>query len=201
MNEASRARRVLGGLTLAAISVITGYISYQHGLYVARWLGNTGLVAYLLPLVPDLMIVGSSMTLMDATAARERRPRMAMAALVAGIGWTVAQNVAAGWHNGPGDMLLSGAVPLAFVATFESLLWRYRRGRGAPQEPGVPAACDHRPPLSLDDAIAAAGAHLPKRRIAEVFEVSRARVDKVLPPAPRPAELAGAGLNGQASDA
>jgi hypothetical protein len=41
--------------------------------------------------------------------------------------------------------------------------------------------------LSLDDAISAAAAHMSKRQIAAAFEISRARVDKVLPPAREPA--------------
>jgi hypothetical protein len=190
MAEATRARRVLAGATMAAVSLITGVISYRHGLDVARLAGNTGLVAYLIPLVPDLMIVGSSLALMDAAAARSARPVMAMVALVAGIGWTVAMNVAAGWLHGPGSSLLAGGVPLAFVATFESLLVLYRRGRGGVCLQPAPATCDHVPPLSLDDAIRGAAPHLSKRKIAEMFEVSRPRVDQVLPPVPKVAGVA-----------
>lgn len=185
MTEATRRRRAAAGVTLAGISLITGVISYQHGLDVARWTGNTGSVAYLLPLVPDLMIVGSSLTLMEAATMRAGRPLMALLALVAGIGWTVAQNVAAGWHSSPGGAVLAGGVPLAFVATFESLLWLYRRGRDGVTPGPVPATCGHQPPLTLDAAIELAAPHMPKRQIAAAFEVSRQRVDKVLPPEPR----------------
>jgi len=130
VSAARSIRRPAAGLGLAALSAITGVISYEHGLDVARRVGNGGIVAYLVPLVPDLMIVTSSLTLLEASAARARRPVMAMLALVAGVGWTVAMNVAAGWQHGWGGALLAAGIPLAFVLTFESLLWLFRSGRG-----------------------------------------------------------------------
>lgn len=202
---ATRSRRFLAALTLAALSAITGIVSYEHGLEVVRLAGNTGLVAFLVPLVPDLMIVTSSLTLLEASAVKAPRPGMAMVALVAGIGWTVAMNVAAGWRHGTGGALIAAGVPLAFVVTFESLLWLYRRGRGGAMEDPAPATHGQPPPLTLDAVIEAAGPHLSKRQIAAAFEVSRARVDKVLPPAPNVAGAAGsppaasATLNGSAS--
>jgi Protein of unknown function (DUF2637) len=201
---ATRSRRFLAALTLAALSAITGIVSYEHGLEVVRLAGNTGLVAFLVPLVPDLMIVTSSLTLLEASAVKAPRPGMAMVALVAGIGWTVAMNVAAGWRHGTGGALIAAGVPLAFVVTFESLLWLYRRGRGGVFPEPAPATHGHVPPLTLDAVIEAAAPHLSKRQIAAAFEVSRARVDKVLPPAPNVAGTADppavpATLNGSAS--
>jgi hypothetical protein len=113
----------------AALSAITGIVSYKHGLTVARWTGNEGLVAYLVPLVPDLMIAMSSVTLIEASAMRVRRPATAVTALVSGIGWTVAQNIAAGWRSGWGGALIAAGIPLALVVTFESLLWLLRKRR------------------------------------------------------------------------
>lgn len=120
---------------LALLSLITGYISYLHGFEIATIVGNPQPVALALPLVPDLMIVTSSMTLIEARANDLGRPWTAMLALIAGIGWTVAQNVAAGLHDSPGNALISAGVPLAFIATFESLLWQFRQARAAGQEP------------------------------------------------------------------
>lgn len=174
--ETSTARRRLAAAALAALSAITGVISYRHGLDVARWVGNTGLVAFLVPLVPDLMIVTSSLTLMEAAALRARRPWMAMLSLVAGIGWTVAMNVAAGWQNGPGGALVAGGVPVAFVVTLESLLWLRRPMRSGPSAAG----CSHTPAMTLDEAIKAAVPLSSQRAVADAFEVSRSRVVKAL---------------------
>jgi Protein of unknown function (DUF2637) len=197
--KASTTRLVCGVLTLTALSAITGIISYEHGLAVARLVGNSGLVAYLVPLVPDLMIVTSSLTLLEASAIRATRPFMSMLALVAGIGWTVAMNVAAGARHGPGGALLAAGIPLAFVLAFEPLLWLVRNSRPAARGQ-APASRPEPPPLSLDEAIEAAfAAGLSKRQIALDFECGRPRVDKTLPPEPRAAELAAAGMNGSGS--
>lgn len=118
------------GIVLAlTVAAITGIISYEHGLDVAHATGNTGLVADLFPLVPDLLIAMSSLVLVVASAMGFGYPGAAIAALVVGIGWTVAQNVAAGLRISPGDAVLSGGVPVAFVLTVELLLWLVRKVR------------------------------------------------------------------------
>jgi hypothetical protein len=59
----ARSQWLVPGIALAAaLSAITGIVSYKHGLDVARSTGNAGLVAYLIPLVPDLMIAMSSVS-------------------------------------------------------------------------------------------------------------------------------------------
>ena len=171
----SRSRWLPAGVLLAAaLSAITGVISYQHGLYVARITGSTGLAVWLVPLVPDLMIAMSSVTLIEASR-RSERPLTAMVALVAGIGWTVAQNIAGGWHGGVGGRLIAAGIPLALVATFESLLWLLRnRRRGAPQ----PAGNHGQPaePLTTEAALAALVASTSQRALAELLGVPRSRV-------------------------
>jgi hypothetical protein len=161
-------------LLAAAVSAITGYVSYEHGLYVARSTGTGGLAAYLVPLVPDLMIAMSSVTLIEASAAR-LRPPAAMLALVAGIGWTVAQNIAGGWHGGIGGRIIAALIPLALVATLESLLWLLRRRRGAIVQP---AENQSQPgePLSADEALTALLAAVSERALAEMLDVPRSRV-------------------------
>jgi hypothetical protein len=169
----NRTRRLLAALTAAALSAITGVVSYNHGLDVVRWVGTTGYVAYLVPLVPDLMIVTSSLALIEASAMRIARPPTAMAGLVAGIAWTVAQNVAAGWRNGPGGAVLAAGIPLAFVLTFESLLWLYRSRHGQ-----LPVRQDQPPPLpSTDEALRTLLATGSQRGLAELLNVPKSRVE------------------------
>lgn len=183
----SQARWLLAGLGSAALAAITGVISYNHGLDVVRLVGNTGTVAYLIPLVPDLMIATSSLTLIEASALGIRRPFMAMVALVAGIGWTVAVNIADGWRGGPGGALIAAGIPLAFVLTFESLLWLFRRGRGGPAvqpapatspQPQPAAASDGQAPWEwLDGQILALRARMSQRAVGEALGVSKSRVE------------------------
>lgn len=48
MNAADGLIRLLAGLSLAALALITGIVSYLHALAVVHATGSTGLVAYLI---------------------------------------------------------------------------------------------------------------------------------------------------------
>lgn len=184
-----RTRWLAAGVILAAaVSAITGIVSYKHGLDVARQTTNTGLVAYLIPLVPDLMIAMSSVTLVAASSMRVHRPPTAMVALAAGIGWTVAQNVAGGWHGGAGGRLIAAGIPLALVMTFESLLWLLRNARkaaaGGQPEPDAP--------LTAKAALQALVDSDSERQLEQLLGVPRSRVQawkRQLAPAPEPGAL------------
>jgi Protein of unknown function (DUF2637) len=202
-SPATSAPRVVGWLALAGVSLIAGIASYFHALAVVQASGATPPVAYLVPALADLVILGASADLLAASRAGHARPKLTMLALAVGVVVTLAMNVAAGWHHGLGGRLVAGWPALAFVLALESLAGLVRRGRGGVSLSPAPATCGHQPPLSLDAAIKEAAAHLSKRQISAVFEVSRARVDKVLPPAPNVAGAdvppsAPATLNGQA---
>ena len=74
-----------------------------------------------------------------------------------------------------------------------------RRGRDGASDPAVPSACDHLPPLSLDDAIRAAYPVLASQRAtAEAFGVSKGKVQS-LTTRPAEIELAAASMNGNSS--
>lgn len=175
-----RSRWLATGITLAAaLSAITGVISYKHGLDVARTTGNAGLVSYLLPLVPDLMIAMSSLVLFVDSLMDAERPRAAISALVAGIGWTVAQNVAAGWHQGWGGRVIDAGIPLGFVLTFELLLWLFRRLRRAAPDAGAAAAGGQPESPEPLDTMAALEALLDsesERNLAFILKVDRMKV-------------------------
>lgn len=175
-----RTRWLTTGIVLAAcLSAITGVISYKHGLDVARTTGNAGLVSYLLPLVPDLMIAMSSLVLFVDSLMDAERPRTAVAALVGGIGWTVAQNVAAGWHQGWGGRIIDAGIPLGFIFTFESLLWLFRRFRKAPpQGPAEASASEPESPEPLGTmaALQALLGSESERNLAFILKVDRMKV-------------------------
>lgn len=176
----ARTRWLATGIILAAaLSAITGVISYKHGLDVARTTGNAGLVSYLLPLVPDLMIAMSSLVLFVDSLMDAERPRTAVAALVGGIGWTVAQNVAAGWHQGWGGRIIDAGIPLGFIFTFESLLWLFRRFRKpAAQDPAevsadAPESAEPLDTMALLEALLASES---ERNLAFMLKVDRMKV-------------------------
>lgn len=196
---ATSSTRVLAGCALAGVSAIAAVVSYLHGLAVVRAVGATGPVAYLIPFLADLVILGATTSLLDAARRRVAMPLLTVLSLLAGVGVTLAMNVAAGVGHGLAGALVAGWPAVAFILALESLAGMVRRGRGGESARPAPAAPGQElppPPLTLDEAIkAAAAAGLPKRQIARDFECGRPRVDQVLPPVPRVPELA-ASLNG-----
>jgi hypothetical protein len=138
----SRTPRVVGWLALSGVSLIAGIASYFHALAVVQAAGATPPVSYLVPALADLVILGASADLLAASRAGHGRPRLTMVALGVGIVVTLAMNVAAGWHHGPGGRLVAGWPALAFTLALESLAGLVRRGRGGVSVPPVPAAPD-----------------------------------------------------------
>lgn len=161
-------------LTLAAVSLGAGAISYVHAHTVVAASGAPWAVAVIQPLLADLVILGGAANLLDAARAGPKLPRMSMAAAVIGAAVTLWMNVAAHDPRSVPFWLVNGWPPVAFGLALASLLGLIRRNRGG-RPAGAHASAGQPPPLSLDAAIAAAGAHLSKRAIAEAFEVSRAR--------------------------
>ena len=82
--------------SLAVLTAITAVISYEHAYEVFTAAHNTGLLAILGPVVPDLVIAVCSMALLEAAGHDNGRPVRAYAALFVFIGVTIALNVAAG---------------------------------------------------------------------------------------------------------
>lgn len=192
---ATSSTRVLAGCALAGVSAIAAVVSYLHGLAVVRAVGATGPVAYLIPFLADLVILGATTSLLDAARRQVAMPLLTVLSLLAGVGVTLAMNVAAGVGHGLAGALVAGWPAVAFILALESLAGMVRRGRGGESARPAPATSSQAP-LTLDEAIRAAAAEgVSKRQIALAFECGRPRVDQVLPPVPRVPELA-ASLNG-----
>ena len=128
MNRTRRIRRS-AGVTMAAFALIAAVISYSDGLLLIRLAGVTGRLAYLYPLLPDGLIVISSLSLYEAAVTGTRRPRWAMAGIFLGAGLTVAMNVAAGWSVSLLAAVADGFVPVVFFVALEILIGLIRRGR------------------------------------------------------------------------
>ena len=142
MSDATRASRWVAGAALGGVSLIAAVASYLHAFDVVRALGAGQLLAYLIPFLADLVILGASAAIL--TSGWRRQPLTALA-LVAGIGVTLAMNVAAGWHHGAGGRLVAGWPALAFLLALESLSSLLRRGRGTARDLPSAAAGGHCP--------------------------------------------------------
>jgi len=192
------AARWTGRLALAGVSVIAAVASYFHALAVVRAAGGEPPVAYLVPFLADLVILGASAGLLDASRRGQRRPALATVALVAGIGVTLAMNIAAGWPHGIAGALVAGWPALAFILALESLAGLLRGSRNVA---GYSVAGSQDEPLSTEQALQLLLATGSRRVLAEALSVPKSRVDSW---AARSAQVAGVAaevqLNGSNPD-
>lgn len=152
-SRTARAPRVVGWLALAGVSLIAGVASYFHALAVVQGAGATPPVSYLVPALADLVILGASADLINASRQGAGRPVLTMVSLGVGIVVTLAMNIAAGSHHGIGGRLVAGWPALAFTLALESLAGLVRRGRGGLPAHTAPAAsvCGHGVAASPED--------------------------------------------------
>lgn len=135
----------VGGTVLGALAILTGVISYQHGLEVVRASGTTGRVAYLVPLVADLLIAASSLAILYASKDGVRWPPLPWIGLVFGIAATLAMNVAAGLQHGKAGALVSALAPIALLLSYETLMDMIRRARNKAAEDTTTAHVEQSP--------------------------------------------------------
>lgn len=172
----SLASRVTAAGALAGVSLIAAVVSYLHGLAVVQMVGARPPVAYLIPFLADLVILGASASLLDASRAGRRMPALSVLSLTVGIGATVAMNVAAGWHHGAGGRLVAAWPAVAFILALESLAGIVRRGRGAVAA-SAPATPDELAAPSFDEALRVLLTTGSRRVVADGLGVPKSRVD------------------------
>lgn len=157
MNQ-SRGTRWFAGCALAGVSSIAAVVSYLHALEVVRAVGARPPVAYLIPFLADLVILGASASLLDASRRGHGLPALTVLSLTAGVSVTLAMNVAAGLGHGMAGALVAGWPAVAFILALESLAGMVRRGRGGDTPQPAPATCTHLVPpaaTSQEKAVAA----------------------------------------------
>lgn len=137
--------RWAAGATMAGLAFAAAVISYNDGLFLVRFAGASGRLAYLYPLLPDGLIVISSISLYEAATSKMSRPKWATAGLILGGGLTLAMNFAAGYAHGPLLAAVDSAVPVVFFTALEILIGLIRRNRAVPVP--VPATTNGHKPL------------------------------------------------------
>ena len=167
-------------ISLAVLTVITAIISYEHAYEVFRAAHNTGLLAILGPLVPDLVIAVCSMALLAAAGQGDERPGVAIVALTGFIGVTVALNVAAGLRYGRGSALLAVLAPVGYLTGLHILAGMLRRRQDGASPGDAPADCGHQVAMNLDEAIKAASPFLSENELAANFTVSLSAGSKAI---------------------
>jgi hypothetical protein len=205
---------------------IAAVISYQDGLFLIRFLGAVGWSAFLYPLLPDGLILISSIRLYETAP---RRPGWAMGGVILGVALTLVMNAGAGVLHNWMYALADACVPVVFFVALENLRGDVRGGRGealapdarpAPDQPGssapegVPAGPGAGPepgpgepdiepaePLTRDAALLALLGTGSRQEIADVFGVPKSRVVRLhqrltKPVQPGPEEALDEGFGG-----
>lgn len=142
-------------LLLAAVAAI---VSYRHAYEVITVYGESGWVAYLVPLTIDGLIFASSMVLLDAARRGVEAPKLAYWTLGLGILATLAANVTHGWAHGVVGSIVAAWPAIALVLSYELLMTLIRRSANAHHgsdpvqvhAPAVPAQVDE-PRLTDED--------------------------------------------------
>lgn len=198
--ELRRAVRT-GVIITLLIGIGTGGYSYNDALFVAREVGTTGRLAYLVPLFGDGLILLCSTALYAAARAtghpRPETPWAARIGLIIGIAVTVVMNVAAGLAHSTADALVDALAPIVFLIALEVLVYQFRLSRRG-QVSDRPAQCPHGVPSNLDEAVRLDYEHRRdclKQKPSNVEHGARWGIDRRRVP-----ELVGAALNGASGD-
>ena len=191
--------RRLARITSAAVlgvGVIAAVISFLHIEHLSVTHGQTRLASYLLPLSIDGDVVASSLTMLRAAWKQQAAPWLARGMLLAGVGATLAANVAYGLGSGVEGALISGWPALAFIGCAEMAIMSARRFTPVP-DPGSGTgalAAAGRPPepvpsfavLSAETAAIyalritmAAGNALSQNQLQDRFRLTRAEATRV----------------------
>jgi hypothetical protein len=174
-------------VAVAGVSIVAGWVIYDHALAVVRAHGESGTVAWRYPGTIDGLIYSASMVLLDAARRCTPPPRLARWMLATGIGATLAVNVASGLRFGP----VGALVALAVVGSYE-LVILVVYGTAVPGSAGsVPPDAAKAAREALERSIAG-GKPLSQRELARRFEIPRSRAAAVI------AREVTAAANGQA---
>ncbi|MFD8562474.1 DUF2637 domain-containing protein [Streptosporangium canum] len=114
-------------LLLAAVAAV---VSYRHILEVVQKHGETGWVAYLVPLCIDGLLVAASLILLDAAKRGLGRHWLSWVALGTGIVLTLGANVLHGIQFGPIGAITSALPSITLTISFELLMGMIRRSAG-----------------------------------------------------------------------
>jgi hypothetical protein len=125
-----------------AVALVAAVASYEHMRALAETAGE-GWRAWLLPVSVDGLAVAASMTMLVRRRAGQPSGALAWAALLLGLGASLAANVAAAEPTVQGR-LVAAWPPVALLLSYE-LLMQQIKGRGGP---GVQTV--HPRPTSLD---------------------------------------------------
>jgi hypothetical protein len=117
--------RIARNVSTAAVASIAAWSSWSHMVHVALHFGERPEVAYVLPISVDGMLIVASTAMVDDKRAGRDVRWSARIAFIAGVGASVAANIAAARSN-PGARIVAAWPALALLLVVE-MLSRARR--------------------------------------------------------------------------
>ena len=114
-------------IVVVLLAATAALVSYRHAYEVITTYGESGWVAYLVPLTIDGLIFASSMVLLDAARRGIEAPKLAYFTLGLGILATLAANIMHGWAHGPVGAIVAAWPAVALVLSYELLMGLIRR--------------------------------------------------------------------------
>ena len=120
--------RVATTLVVVMLAAVAAVVSYKHILEVVTEHGESGWVAYLVPLCIDGLLVAASLVLLDSARRGLARHWLSWVALAVGIALTLGANVLHGLKFGPIGAITSGLPAVTLTIAFELLMGLIRRG-------------------------------------------------------------------------
>lgn len=118
-------------VVVVILAAVAAVVSYRHAYEVITAHGETGWVAYLVPLTIDGLIFASSMVLLDCARRSLEVPTLARLTLALGIAATLAANVMHGLAHGPIGAVVAAWPAVALVLSYELLMGLIRRSANA----------------------------------------------------------------------
>jgi hypothetical protein len=129
IGEAPRSVRRVTTAAVLAVALVAALASYEHMRALAELAGESWR-SWLLPVSVDGLAVAASMTMLVRRRAGERAGPLAWAALLLGLGASLAANVAAAEPTVQGR-LVAAWPPVALLLSYE-LLMQQIKARGGP---------------------------------------------------------------------
>jgi len=177
--------RIAAVLAVVAVAGVAGYVSYWHAVEVVTRHGERDIIGHLYPVAIDGIIIAASMVVLDAARHMETAPQLAWCLLAAGIGVTLAANVAYGVTEGISGALWAAWPAVAFVGCYELLMMLVRasarRGgppAGASVSSALPNAAEAAAEASLR-ATRAAGNPWSLNQLQAQFRLTRSEATKL----------------------
>lgn len=175
---------------VVAVALIAGWVSYDHALAVVREYGESGLVARIYPGTIDGLVYSASMVLLDAARRKVPAPPLARWLLAAGIGATIAVNVAAGAAYGPLGAAVAAWPALALVGSYELLMWLVRTAGVTTAEGSAPRAAVASAGANAAPALPALAVPVPEPARTPAAEAGAPRQSPARSPRRRPRQAA-----------